>query len=176
MDSFCEHLVKRKKKSSEKLFTAALILAGVLFTVFVFLYLLPWTFYFLQPLTPVILPLLVAVWWGILILAKRYNIEFEYAVTGSDLDIDKIINKKKRKRVVSTSVRSFEIIAPLNSSRYSDAYKNLLLVDCSSRKENADTYFAVYFVDGQQKCLIFDPTEKMLDMIKRFCPDKFFTE
>lgn len=175
MDSFCEHLVKRKKKASEKIIVGLLILAGILFTAFVFLFLLPWTFYFLQPLTTVILPLLVAVWWGILILSKRYNIEFEYAVTGSDLDIDKIINKKKRKRIVSTSVRTLEIIAPLKSTKYTDKYKSLLQVDCS-RNEDASSYFAVYFVDGQQKCLIFDPTEKMLDMIKRFCPDKFFTE
>ena len=176
MDSFCEHLIKRKKKLSEKIIIGLLFLVGALFTVFVFLCLLPWTFYAFQPLASFVLPLLVVVWWGLLILIKKYNIEFEYAITGSEIDIDKIINKKKRKRIVSTSIRSFEIVAPLNSSKYNENYKSLIHTDCSSLSVNANTYFAAYFVDGQKKCLLFDPTEKMLNMIKRYCPDKFYTE
>jgi len=174
MDVFSEYLVKRKKGAREKLFTALFILLALLFTAFVLIYLLPVVFYVAQPLVSLVFPVWAMAMWGILILIKRYNIEFEYTVTGSDIDIDKIINRKKRKRVLSTSVRRFDIVAPLLSDKYTDEYKSMITVDCSKNANSETTYFAVYTKDNQKKCLIFDPSEKMLGMIKYHCQDKFF--
>ena len=174
MDVFSEYLVKRQKSTRDKLAIAGFILLGLLFTAFVLIYLLPMVYYIMQPLVSIVFPVWAIAMWGVLILTKRYNIEFEYTLTGSDLDIDKIINRKKRKRVLSTSVRRFDIVAPVLSDKYTDEYKSLITVDCSKNADKASTYFAVYTKDNQKKCLIFDPSKKMLGMIKTFCPDKFF--
>ena len=174
MDMFCEYLVKRKKGGKEKALVALFILIGILFTASVFWFLLPFIYYVAQPFVSFIFPILAFSWWGILILTKRYNIEFEYTITGTDIDIDKIINRKKRKRVLSTSVRKLEIVAPLLSAKYNDDCKALITVDCSKNDDKKTTYFAVYTKDNQRKCLIFDPSEKMLNIIKYHCREKFF--
>ena len=174
MDMFCEYLVKRKNGTQEKISISLFILLGIIFTGFVFLFLLPFIFYTIRPLISLIFPVLAFSWWGIFTLIKRYNIEFEYTITGSDIDIDKIINMKKRKRILSTSVRRFDIVAPVLSDRYTEEYRSMITVDCSKNTDRANTYFAVYSKDNQTKCLIFDPSEKMLGMIKYYCQDKFF--
>ena len=43
--------------------------------------------------------------WGLVWLLQGTFIEYEYIVTNDDLDIDKIIGKRKRKRLVTLSLR-----------------------------------------------------------------------
>ena len=102
------------------------------------------------------------------------EVEFEYAITEGDIDIDKIINKSKRTKILSIRLRKFEIIAPVLSDKYSEEYKSLKKVDCSANLEPSATYFAVYTDENERKCLLFDPSQKMLDITEKYCPDKFF--
>jgi len=172
MDSFCEHLVKRKKRTSEKISCVVLIIIALIFTVFAVLWLWPLVLSLFRDAATLVFPLIVAVWWGVLILIKRYNIEYEYALTGSDIDVDKIINQKKRQRIISSSLRTMAIVAPLSSAHYTDEYKNMITLDCSCG-DSETAFFAVYNADGQQKCMIFTPSEKMLEHMKLYCREKF---
>ena len=40
------------------------------------------------------------------------NVEFEYSVTNGDLDIDKVISKKRRKKFARLKLRDIEYFAP----------------------------------------------------------------
>ena len=60
---------------------------------------------------------------GYLLITSR-NIEYEYAVTNGDLDIDKIIAQRKRREYLVQIVKEFEIVAKLKSSHYSNHYKS----------------------------------------------------
>lgn len=173
MDSFCEYLVKRKKKTSEKIICVLLIIAALIFSAAALLYLFPLVYSLFRDATTLIFPLIVAAWWGCLILIKRYNVEFEYCLTGSEIDVDKIINKKKRMKVMSASLRTMAMVAPVDSVHFTDTYKNMITVDCSARDEHMRTFFAIYRVDGQQKCLLFSPNEKMLSHMQLYCRDNF---
>lgn len=45
-------------------------------------------------------------------LLGNFNIEYEYILTNNDLDIDKVIGKRKRKRMISLDVSTAEAFAP----------------------------------------------------------------
>lgn len=174
MDAFCEHLVKRKKSFSDKLKIAAIIAAGVLFTVVALIIIFPIISRLFSSLAPLVFPLIIIAWYLVFSFTKAYSVEFEYAITNGEIDVDKIINQSKRAKVLSNRLRNFEIIAPVLSDKYTADFKNMRSFDCSSNSGNSATYFAVYSDDDGKKCLLFDPTDKMLDIIEKYCSDKFF--
>lgn len=174
MDIFCEYLVKRKKSSSEKAMTAAIVFGGIVLSIVLLLVAFPVLSRLLPKVAAIVFPVVIILWYIIFSLCKMYSVEFEYAITEGDIDIDKIINKSKRTKILSIRLRKFEIIAPVLSDKYSEEYKSLQKVDCSANLEPSATYFAVYTDENERKCLLFDPSQKMLDITEKYCPDKFF--
>ena len=68
-------------------------------------------------------------WYGFYVLKNNQRIEYDYTFTNGVLDIAKIINNSKRKRLLSMNVKDFEVVAPisdegfqrmLNHKRYSE--------------------------------------------------------
>ena len=89
MDIFCEYIVKKKPTMKDRVKQIGIILlAIVLVEIFIVLNNL---------LFGVGLLLGVAVIYGAVYLFKRTNIEYEYILTNSILDIDKIFAKRLRK-------------------------------------------------------------------------------
>lgn len=174
MDSFCEYLVKRKKSQSDKIIIAAIIAFAILFTFAALLFLFPIISRISQPIGMLVLPAVIVMWYVVIAFTKMYSIEYEYAITDGEFDIDKIVNKSKRTSVLTKRLRTFEIIAPVNSLKYTSEFKNLNTTDCSANRGISATYFAVYSDDSNRKCILFDPSNKMLDIIEKYCPDKFF--
>ena len=90
------------------------------------------------------------------------------------MDVDKITNRKSRKRILNVSVRTFEITAPLKGGMFTEEYDKLPSVDASSSLKDENTYFSVYRKDGAKGVLFYNPSEKMLDTLKKFRPDSTF--
>lgn len=96
---------------------------------------------------------------------KQLYVEYEYIYTNGDIDIDKIMNKAKRKRAVSFNLRDIERIAPLDSDdiKYSD-FKPENTFDFFTDKNESKKY-AVLLVKGGQKIQInFVPDEEFLKL------------
>lgn len=115
MDIFIEKLVKKQKNSQDTLFIIGVVLA-TLIVLFVIIPLIPvvsnfWFFF-------VILFGFLAYY-----LIRSRNIEFEYSLTNSDLDVDKIIDQKRRKHLLSVDCKSFEIMAKVNSNKFTGNIK-----------------------------------------------------
>lgn len=168
MDAFIEYMVKRKKGKKESALIVIIILSCFAITWFLTLPLLAYSFKLPQFLSTLAFALFIAVFYFAFRIIKNQNIEYEYAFTNGELDIDKIMARRKRKKLLTVSTRSFEILARAGSSSYNDFYKNLPTIDASSGIiENA--YFAVYSKEGAKKCLLFDPPKRMIDAMKPFC-------
>lgn len=102
---------------------------------------------------------------------KRMNIEYEYIFTNGDLDIDKIINRNKRKSILSINVREFKIMAPINSKDYNkelNAYDKKY--DFSSGEISDATYVVIYNKEHKRIRMIFEPNEQLLKAIKSYIP------
>jgi hypothetical protein len=118
---------------------------------------------------------------GIIYLAYRLitsrNIEYEYIVTNGDLDIDKIISKRKRKRVFSASCKDFEILARIQSQHFNQEVKSITKkIDASSSINSPNAFFAVLNYKGERTVVIFEPDSRMLDNFKLFIPRKIFAD
>jgi hypothetical protein len=114
---------------------------------------------------------------GFIYLAYRLitarNVEFEYVVTNGELDIDKIVSKRKRKRVFSASCKEFDILAKVKSSNFNHNVQEIKKrIDASSSLDSPDAYFATLNYKGEKTVIIFEPDERMLNNFKIFIPRK----
>ena len=56
--------------------------------------------------------------YGFYVLKNNQRIEYDYTFTNGVLDIAKIINNSKRKRLLSMNVKDFEVVAPISDEGF----------------------------------------------------------
>lgn len=170
MDTFIEKLITKRKTGKDRAFSAGIIALGIIVAYLV----LNLTAAFLQSIS---LLLAAGVLYGTYLLVKSRNIEFEYAVTNGDLDIDRIVAQRKRKRIFSASCKDFEIVAKVSSDKFKQEGANIQKkIEAVSTLQNPDVYFIVLNYKGERTVVFFEPDKRMLDNFKTFIPRKVFAE
>ena len=118
---------------------------------------------------------LVGACFGAWQLFIRQNVEFEYALTNGEMDIDKIIARRARKRLLSIDCRRFEILAPVVSEFSAEINERNIVrrLDFSSSSQSEGRWFAIFMdQDNQRTILFFEPDQRMLDAFRTFIPRK----
>ncbi len=167
MDFFTEQIIKQKKSPMVYLATLGMVIATVVV----------WVFSFTLMAIPALSYLVGLLDVGIIYLSyyviSGFNIEYEYIATNIDIDIDKIINRRKRKRVISLRLSEIDILAPIeNDSKDSGKTK---VINAAKSKNDPDAYYIITTKNGGKTKIIFNPTEKMIDNAKRLYPEKVIT-
>ncbi len=161
-DVFNEQLVAKKNTMIDNLKRGGVILLGLLIILAVSL--------FLPAITPFVA---VAVVWGGFIIMKRLNVEYEYAFTNGELDIDKIFSKSSRKHAFTVDIRSFVVMIQVNNPNFKSEIGNINETkDFSTGEVTDSTYAAVYEHDGKRIKLLIDPNEQLLKAMKMYIPRK----
>jgi len=158
MDRFSEQLVERTadKKTA---FLKGLVVAGALLV----LVLLVLVCIFLQySITLFCLVAGAGVIWLAKYLLEGLNVEYEYIVTNDDLDIDKIVGRRKRKRLISVDLKSVDEFAPyLNETE--------LRSDLTVLADDGTGYDMWYvFIDTESNgkiAIIFNPDDRTIKNI-----------
>ncbi|NLG88986.1 MAG: hypothetical protein GX494_07185 [Clostridiaceae bacterium] len=167
MDVFMEKIVRKKKDAKDYILTVFIIIAA-----FILIFL---ALNFIPP--QLSLFVIVGIGYVAYMLITNRNIEYEYAVTNGDLDIDKIIAQRKRKRVFSENCKNFEIVAKIKSHHYTPQYRNFKnQLNFASSLDSDDVYFIALQYNNEQTIVYFEPSEKMLQSFKTFIPRKVFIE
>lgn len=102
MDVFVEYLVKKKRTVRDNLITVSILLCVVL---------LPLACCALAQLTGIYYLImvgffvLIAAIYGAWYLITSQNVEFEYSITNNNITVDKVIAKRKRKRILSMDIK-----------------------------------------------------------------------
>jgi len=164
MDVFIEKLIKRRKSPADVAYMFLLLFIAFGISHFVFL--------FISGLAPLIIAGLMFLTYY---LISMRNIEYEYIVTNGDIDIDMIVNQRKRKRVFTANCKDFEVVARVNSDQYTKQIretKNVL--NFTSRNSNADVWFIYLIQNGMPMVILFEPDERMIDGFRTFIPRKVF--
>lgn len=173
MDIFCEYIVKKKKEKEDYLKIAGVIVGALLVS-----YLLVGAIYsFLTFLAGFSFVFVIGVFYYAYKLIKNSSIEYEYILTNNELDIDKIIAKSARKRMLTVNFREIEICANILDETKRNEYNNS--ADKTLLKyygdKNAENVYFVDFYDGSKNMrLLFQPNEKILKGIKSVSPSKVF--
>lgn len=85
---------------------------------------------------------LIAVCVGAYYLISSRNLEYEYSITNGDITIDKIINRRNRKRIVSMDAHDIEAMGKYNPTEHSaKSYTTRLTVSVTDDGKDA-WYFA----------------------------------
>lgn len=162
MDIFAEQLVKKEADGK----TIALkILIGILTA----LVAAAAVFFMLIGLPIVLLAGIGAVYGGYY-LFTGLDCEYEYIMTNGDIDVDKIIAKRKRKRLITAKVSLFDRFGRLEDAPEVSGGATIVKVDglCA---EATELYYAdfIHQTIGETR-LIFSPTEKIVEGIVSFLP------
>jgi len=169
-DVFLEHIVKRMPDNRTTFMKIGIVLAAI-----VLIYILM----VLSASVSYVSSFMPIVFVGLCFFGYRFftsfNYEFEYIVTNGELDIDKIIAKRSRKRVFNAKPKDFEIVAPM-TDKYKHEYESgnfALTLDASSSKYSKNRWFIVCTTAKHGRArVIFEPTEKMIENMRAVMPRK----
>ena len=166
MDNFAEQLVKKNLTASEKTKHTVMTVAGIIGTL---IFILLGFIMLGRPVLSVIGFLLgVGAGYGTFNTVQSSYVEYEYAFTNGELDIDKIIAKKKRKALISVEVNKFTDFGKYNDDI--DEPENMTVVIVSDNIASHEYYADFQHEDYGLTRIVFAPNEKILDNIKRYLP------
>ena len=107
-------------------------------------------------------------------LTLRNKVEYEYLYVDKELQIDRITNQSKRKKMETLDLNQLEILAPIRSHELDNYRKRAgATLDYSSGEEANDPQ-KYMLVIGDKK-VIFEPTPELVQTIRMFAPRKVFT-
>ncbi|SHJ96035.1 DUF6106 family protein [Hespellia stercorisuis] len=157
-DTFCELLVSRKMSGAQRVLQIllivliAILVAGTMIIGFPALFL--------------------ALILGIIcyyLIFPGFHVEYEYSILNHEITIDKILNKSKRKSVISFDLKQAEIIAPEGSERLAH-FNPSKTIDCSAGDSSVTSYVAVVPIENVTTAVRLSPDDDMLQHMKSFLP------
>lgn len=166
-DLYLEELIKKKRTGKDMVLRALLM---ALTAVLVVLALLTWNLIITIPA--------IALCIADIFIFPRFNVEWEYQYVNGELDVDRILNRSKRKRLASFDVANAELIAPANSHRF-DYYNNSSKIkinnytSCDPERERLAYAMLISGKEGLTKVL-FEPSEQMVKDMRIKAPRKVF--
>lgn len=162
MTVYKEQLVKKSKSSRDDMRKLMLIIAAISLSTVVFMFLFPTAFAMIG------IFLIAGIIFGCYYLISSMNIEYEYLLTDSELDIDKIINQRSRKRLTTLNINSVTEFEQVTEN--TDINSDYTIIDASTGLGDGDWYFEFRHKEHGMCYLIFTPNEEMLELIKPFLP------
>ncbi len=170
MDIFIEEMVKKKKSSTDSLCLFGVVafcvfLSAVLFTVVIPAF---------PQLSSIVMLVILAIVYITYILAAKFNLEYEYALVNSEMDVDKIEGKKRRKSLATVNLRGLEFFGNKTSPEFDSCLKNpgIKKIYACRDKSADDVYFVVFNDGAEKKMLIFSPSDKIISVIEKLNPKR----
>ena len=165
-DLYSEFLVKKEPTSKDAITKYGLIgltvLAAVAGLLFNFLF------------------LLAAVVLGIAcyFIVPKTDLEYEYLFVNGEFDIDMVMAKSKRKKVMSVNLSEADLIAPLNSHKmdYYNGNSRMKTLDYSSGNPEHKRFAIIMKAGGENSRIIIEPDDEMAKAIKNSAPSKVFLD
>ena len=135
MDIFVEQIIKKRFGPKDYLIIVLILLLASLLVVAALVF-----------IPMIVIPVVIGVCIGAYYVITSRSLEFEYSVTNGDITIDKIIYRRKRKRVISVDAHTIEAIGKYKAEEHRGKnYSERLFASSSedgSAGESETWYFA----------------------------------
>lgn len=166
MEFFNEWIVKKKKTAQDGMSVIITIMVACMFGYGILLQFMAGKLVYL---IPVEIALIIYCAYRII---TSMNVEFEYSVTNGDLDVDKVISKKRRRKLVRIKLRDVEYFAPFEDEHIKVAEDPSIkkIIDASSSLDAPRLHFAIYYNNSEKICLLFEPTDEMIENFSHYIP------
>ena len=155
MDTFVEQLVKKKKSAGQILAIVGVVLAAVLLLALSIL-LIAWVRGFAAFI-------IVGIFYGAWYLLTAQNIEYEYCVTNGDIDIDRIVAQRKRRRIVSVSGKKIESAGRYVPEKWAGRPMDRTVIAAPSDREDNLYYFTYHSKKRGHTLVVFQPDDRVKD-------------
>ena len=162
-DTYIEYLVKKRSTSKDILLKILIVIAAVVIALALF---------FLSPLLGMFSMfgylLAFGAFYGAYRLIGAMNLEYEYLLTNGDLDIDKIMNRNSRKRILSVKCSSFETFGRYQEAEHKNKQYQTRIMACSSPSDPEVWYASFKHSKHGHTLLVFNANERILEAIRPF--------
>ena len=112
--------------------------------------------------------IICGVLFGAFKLSTFFNIEYEYIITNGTLDVDKIINRSSRKRILSLELPQTSRLEKFNPHMLQNLNAKQVIIACNNTDE---AYLLVSEKEGKgASYLVFAPDERLRSAIVKFVP------
>ena len=165
MDIFNEQIIKKTKSPIELLLLLLIYLAGLTVGMLLILVGLKAPTF----IATFVIFACVAFYFTIK-LGTNLNFEFEYSVTNNLFDVDKIIAKSRRKRLVSMDIKNIDDIGEYNPAKFSGRKFDLTVNAVGNPANGGIIYVVTRHPTKGKTLLIFQPNEKIIDALKKSLP------
>lgn len=163
MDFHVEQLVKKDRTIIDYLKVAGICLVTVILWMLALM--------FLMKLASVAALLILLVGWGALYLVRGLSIEYEYELTNYYLDIDKIMGKSRRKRVISVDFHNIELCTYVTEPEFNNTHGIEKTYDLSGNPNKEGRIFIDFVPEsGKKTRVIIFPCDKLKEYIKKAAP------
>ncbi len=170
MDIFIEEMVKRKKTFGDFAIILGVLVLGSMLSGILLAIVLPVLFSY----GAFVLALVIAVFYGVYYSISSLNVEYEYALINAELDVDKITNKNRRKRLTTPNIREIESYGTKKEAAFDKYLKasEITKVYACRDKTAEDIFFLVYYQGDKKMMLLFNPGEKIIEQIVKRNPQR----
>ncbi len=167
MDVFKEQMIAVKPNSKTKMKKTLIIIAGIIIAAAGMIF----GGSFIGPIA------VVAVLFGGSYLIKGMNLEYEYILTNNELDVDKIMNKERRKRLFTIDLKEINVMAHIDDGvRKPEFERAQKTIDISSGEKGPNTYVIVLMNKNELTQLILEPNEEMRQAMFKQAPSKVYLQ
>jgi len=165
MDSFVEQIVVKKSETKDNLKRFGLVVVG---SILCFLFMVvPMMIPALAPFLFFFVLIAFGIIFGAWVLIQGTFIEYEYIVTNNELDIDKIIARKRRKRLITIKINKAEDWGTYTAGKENSALVTVQAHDCSY--VNLWYIIAVHERHGKT-AVLFSPNRAVLEAVNKSVP------
>lgn len=170
MDHFLEEVVVKRNRAMQNIAHA---FANVIMVISALIGVMYLQLIFMQ--FDVITLIITLLFLGIAVLLflyrDRLKTEYEYTFTNGDLDFAQVYNNQKRKSLGTMRVKNVETFGPVDS----ESFRKLINMPGIKRRNwflnrEANLYFFYYQKESNKNMIIFEPSDEMVEYIRKYLP------
>ena len=121
---------------------------------------------------------IVAIIAFVVMFRERY-IEYDYCFYNEEIEIAKIMNRKRRRTAIQFETNNIRLVAPEGSIRLSnerERYPQMRYTDYTSAEPTSRVYGFVLDLKGVSTTIMLEPTDSMMDHLRKLVPDKIYED
>lgn len=165
MEIFKEYIIEKKREPIDNLISLGIVLGALVLTYILMLFML----INMQLLAGVGLLLIVGCWFFAVKLIRGRNMEYEYILTNHELDIDKIMARSSRKRLLTIDFRRIERCASIKDPEFQNQ-SGKKIKNYAGDISGERVYFVDIYEEAEPVRVIFQPSSGILEALKQINP------
>lgn len=114
----------------------------------------------------------------IMLFRERY-IEYDYCFSAEEIEVAKIINRKRRRSAIIFDMNNIRLIAPKDSMRLSNEQERnpqMRFTDYTAMEPTDKVYGFLLDLRGIHTIILLEPTETMMEHLRQVIPNKIYED